>query len=113
MTEEIIAAGARMGDLDLLPSPFPIEDLLNERELRHVKRLYGIGGLSYGNLSQRKDAAPLLDERERRRQVARSRPRAATSCSSRTTTTRTGGSCSACRRTSSRAACRSTRSSTG
>src|SRR4029450_3779860 len=54
--EEIIAAGARLGDLDLLPSPFPIEDLLNERELRHVKRLYGIGGLSYGNLSQRKDA---------------------------------------------------------
>ncbi len=56
VTEEIIAAGARMGDLDLLPSPFPIEDLLNERELRHVKRLYGIGGLSYGNLSVRKDA---------------------------------------------------------
>ena len=56
VTEEIIAAGVRLGDLDLLPSPFPIEDLLNERELRHVKRLYGIGGLSYGNLSQRKDA---------------------------------------------------------
>jgi hypothetical protein len=56
VTEEIVAAGARLGDLDLLPSPFPIEDLLNERELRHVKRLYGIGGLSYGNLSQRKDA---------------------------------------------------------
>jgi ribulose-5-phosphate 4-epimerase/fuculose-1-phosphate aldolase len=55
VTEEIIAAGARLGDLDLLPSPFPIEDLLSERELRHVKRLYGIGGLSYGNLSQRKD----------------------------------------------------------
>jgi ribulose-5-phosphate 4-epimerase/fuculose-1-phosphate aldolase len=56
VTEEIIEAGKRLGDLDLLPSPFPIEDLLNERELRHVKRLYGIGGLSYGNLSQRKDA---------------------------------------------------------
>ncbi len=54
-TEELIAAGRRMGDLDLLPSPFPIEDILSERELRHVKRLYGIGGLSYGNLSQRKD----------------------------------------------------------
>jgi hypothetical protein len=54
-TAELIAAGVRLGDLDLLPSPFPIEDLLNERELRHVKRLYGIGGLSYGNLSQRKD----------------------------------------------------------
>jgi hypothetical protein len=55
VTAEVIEAGARLGDLDLLPSPFPIEDLLNERELRHVKRLYGIGGLSYGNLSQRKD----------------------------------------------------------
>src|SRR6476469_10619411 len=55
VTEEIIAAGARLGDLDLLPSRCPLEDLLSERELRHVKRLYGIGGLSYGNLSQRKD----------------------------------------------------------
>src|SRR5438445_36722 len=54
-TESIKEAGARMGDLDLLPAPFPIEDLLDERDLRHVKRLYGIGGLSYGNLSARKD----------------------------------------------------------
>jgi ribulose-5-phosphate 4-epimerase/fuculose-1-phosphate aldolase len=44
-----------MGDLDLLPAPFPIEDLLDERDIRQVKRLYGIGGLSYGNLSMRKD----------------------------------------------------------
>jgi hypothetical protein len=55
ITEEIKDAGKRMGDLDLLPAPFPIEQLLDERDLRHVKRLYGIGGLSYGNLSQRKD----------------------------------------------------------
>ena len=55
VTEEISEAGRRMGDLDLLPAPFPIEELLDERDLRHVKRLYGIGGLSYGNLSQRKD----------------------------------------------------------
>jgi ribulose-5-phosphate 4-epimerase/fuculose-1-phosphate aldolase len=54
-TEEISEAGRRLDALGLLPSPFPIEDLLSERELRHVKRLYGIGGLSYGNLSQRKD----------------------------------------------------------
>jgi ribulose-5-phosphate 4-epimerase/fuculose-1-phosphate aldolase len=56
VTEEIREAGERLGRLDLLPNPFPLEDLLSERELRHVKRLYGIGGLSYGNLSQRKDA---------------------------------------------------------
>jgi ribulose-5-phosphate 4-epimerase/fuculose-1-phosphate aldolase len=55
ITEELKDAGARLGDLDLLPAPFPIEELLDERDLRHVKRLYGIGGLSYGNLSARKD----------------------------------------------------------
>ena len=55
ITEQIRAAGVRLGDLDLLPAPFPIEELLDEHDLRHVKRLYGIGGLSYGNLSARKD----------------------------------------------------------
>jgi ribulose-5-phosphate 4-epimerase/fuculose-1-phosphate aldolase len=55
VTDSIRAAGVRLQELDLLPNPFPIEDLLTDRELRHVKRLYGIGGLSYGNLSARKD----------------------------------------------------------
>jgi Class II Aldolase and Adducin N-terminal domain len=54
-TEEIAEAGRRIGGLGLLPAPFPIEDLLDEHDLRHVKRLYGIGGLSYGNLSARED----------------------------------------------------------
>jgi ribulose-5-phosphate 4-epimerase/fuculose-1-phosphate aldolase len=56
VTEDVKAAGRRMGDLDLLPAPFPIHELLDERDLRHVMRLYGVGGLSYGNLSARKDA---------------------------------------------------------
>jgi ribulose-5-phosphate 4-epimerase/fuculose-1-phosphate aldolase len=56
VTEQVRTAGERLGDLDLLPAPFPIEDLLDERDLRHVRRLYGLGGLSYGNLSARKDA---------------------------------------------------------
>ena len=55
ITDSIRAAGVRLQELDLLPNPFPIEDMLTDRELRHVKRLYGIGGLSYGNLSARKD----------------------------------------------------------
>jgi hypothetical protein len=55
-TEEIAEAGARIDELGLLPAPFPIEELLDEQDLRHVKRLYGIGGLSYGNLSAREDA---------------------------------------------------------
>jgi len=55
VTEDVSSAGTRLGDLALLPAPFPVEDLLDERDLRQVKRLYGIGGLSYGNLSARKD----------------------------------------------------------
>ena len=56
LTRELGEAGRRLDALGLLPAPFPIEELLSERELRHVSRLYGIGGLSYGNLSARKDA---------------------------------------------------------
>ena len=55
-TASIVAAGRRLDTLGLLPAPFPVEELVDERDLRHIKRLYGIGGLSYGNLSARKDA---------------------------------------------------------
>jgi ribulose-5-phosphate 4-epimerase/fuculose-1-phosphate aldolase len=56
VTADIGAAGKRMQDLDLLPAPFPVHEYLEERDLRHVMRLYQVGGLSYGNLSARKDA---------------------------------------------------------
>jgi hypothetical protein len=55
ITASISAAGSRLDELGLLPAPFPVEELVGERDLRHIKRLYGIGGLSYGNLSARKD----------------------------------------------------------
>ncbi len=54
-TAALAAAGRRLEEWDLLPAPFPLEEVLSRRDLRHVKRLYGIGGLSYGNLSVRKD----------------------------------------------------------
>lgn len=56
-TRALQDAGARLDDMDLLPAAFPIADLLDEREKQHIKRLFGIGGLSYGNLSVREDAA--------------------------------------------------------
>jgi ribulose-5-phosphate 4-epimerase/fuculose-1-phosphate aldolase len=56
VTADIGAAGKRMGDLDLLPAPFPVHEFLDDRDLRHVMRLYSVGGLSYGNLSARKDS---------------------------------------------------------
>jgi ribulose-5-phosphate 4-epimerase/fuculose-1-phosphate aldolase len=55
ITADISAAGRRLDELDLLPSPFPVEEYLSGRDLRHVMRLYSVGGLSYGNLSARKD----------------------------------------------------------
>jgi hypothetical protein len=55
LTQDLRRAGARLAEWDLLPAPFPIERILSPQDFRHVKRLYGIGGLSYGNLSARKD----------------------------------------------------------
>lgn len=55
ITEQLKRAGQKLDAMNLLPAPFPIHEILEPRELRHVMRLYGIGGLSYGNLSARKD----------------------------------------------------------
>jgi ribulose-5-phosphate 4-epimerase/fuculose-1-phosphate aldolase len=55
VTRELREAGKLLDELDLLPSPFPVEDYLSGRDLRHMMRLYQAGGLSYGNLSARKD----------------------------------------------------------
>ncbi len=56
ITESISRAGRKLDDLELLPAPFPMHEILSERDVRHLKKLYGLGGLSYGNLSARLDA---------------------------------------------------------
>jgi len=56
ITRQITEAGRRLDALDLLPAPFPLQEMLSEKDFRHVLRLYGIGGLSYGNVSARHDA---------------------------------------------------------
>lgn len=50
---QICTAGVKLDQMGLLPSPTRIEDYLTENDLRMVRRLYNIGGLSYGNLSAR------------------------------------------------------------
>ena len=55
ITDSIERAGEKLDELNLLPTPFPMDKYLEERDQRHLKLLYGIGGLSYGNLSARKD----------------------------------------------------------
>ncbi|MBT9259958.1 MAG: class II aldolase/adducin family protein [Clostridiales bacterium] len=54
-TRSMAWAGARLDELNLLPAPFPIREILDERDYRHLKKLYQIGGLSYGNLSVRQE----------------------------------------------------------
>lgn len=54
LTRQLSDAGKRLDALNLLPAPFPIHEMVDARDLRHIERLYGIGGLSYGNLSVRK-----------------------------------------------------------
>jgi ribulose-5-phosphate 4-epimerase/fuculose-1-phosphate aldolase len=58
-TAQMLRAGRELDALDLLPAPFPIEEILGPRDLRHVMLLYGIGGLSYGNVSARYRGDPL------------------------------------------------------
>jgi ribulose-5-phosphate 4-epimerase/fuculose-1-phosphate aldolase len=52
-TRQMLRAGRALDALDLLPAPFPLEEILPPRDLRQVQLLYGIGGLSYGNVSAR------------------------------------------------------------
>lgn len=49
-------AGQLLDQMNLLPAAFPIAELLPAREMAHVKKLFNLGGLSYGNLSVRRDA---------------------------------------------------------
>ena len=55
ITASIRRAGKKLDALNVLPTPFPIDEILSEKQRRHLKKLYGLGGLSYGNISARFD----------------------------------------------------------
>jgi ribulose-5-phosphate 4-epimerase/fuculose-1-phosphate aldolase len=55
ITQKMFIAGKKLDEMNLLPAPFPLEKYLSSRDMRQLKKLYGIGGLSYGNLSSRHD----------------------------------------------------------
>jgi ribulose-5-phosphate 4-epimerase/fuculose-1-phosphate aldolase len=59
VTENLKHYGAVLDSLGVLPSPFPLTDLLSQDCIEHLYRLYKIKGLSYGNLSAR-DKIPEL-----------------------------------------------------
>jgi ribulose-5-phosphate 4-epimerase/fuculose-1-phosphate aldolase len=58
-TKRMVQYGRELERLGVLPAPFPIRELLSQRDLQHVYRLFGITGLSYGNLSARESIPEL------------------------------------------------------
>jgi ribulose-5-phosphate 4-epimerase/fuculose-1-phosphate aldolase len=51
----LMAYGRRLAGMNLLPSVFDLDAILDERDRRTVLKVFGIRQLSYGNLSVRRD----------------------------------------------------------
>lgn len=59
VVEEIKRYGRELENLGVLPTPFPLREILSEDALRHLYKIYGITGASYGNLSAREEIPEL------------------------------------------------------
>lgn len=53
ITEQLRHYGGVLDALGVLPTPFPLHDVLSEENIGHLYDLFRIKGLSYGNLSAR------------------------------------------------------------
>lgn len=61
IVEKIQHYGKVLDSLNVLPVPFPLPEVLDEREMRHLYKIFGITGASYGNLSARENIPELGD----------------------------------------------------
>lgn len=61
ITEQMCKYGKVLDELGVLPVPFPLKGFLSEIQMRHLYKIYGITGASYGNLSAR-ERIPELGE---------------------------------------------------
>ena len=59
VVEKIKHYGSELENMGVLPVPFPLKDVLSETAMRHLYKIYGITGASYGNLSAREDIPEL------------------------------------------------------
>jgi len=59
IVEQVKFFGKELDRLGVLPVPFPLRDVLTEDAMRHLYKIYGITGASYGNLSAREAIAEL------------------------------------------------------
>ncbi|MGC8487189.1 MAG: class II aldolase/adducin family protein [Clostridia bacterium] len=55
VTDAMREASRTLDRWELFPTPFPVSEVLPPDDMRHLRHLFGIGGLSYGNLSARHD----------------------------------------------------------
>lgn len=51
--DDIVAYARELKALGVLPTPFPLKELLNQELIDHLYKLFQLKGLSYGNLSIR------------------------------------------------------------
>ncbi len=51
--------GKELDKMGILPTPFPLREVLTEKDLRHLYKIFGITGASYGNLSTRENIPEL------------------------------------------------------
>lgn len=61
IVESIKEYGQVLNNLGILPTPFPLRDVLTEDQLTHLYKIFGITGASYGNLSARERFPELGD----------------------------------------------------
>jgi ribulose-5-phosphate 4-epimerase/fuculose-1-phosphate aldolase len=61
VVEKIKEYGRELDEMKVLPVPFPLRDILGEEDMRHIYKIYGITGASYGNLSARESISELGD----------------------------------------------------
>ncbi len=59
VVEQLTHHGAELDRLGVLPTPFPLRDVLSQSEIDHLYRLFQVKGLSYGNLSAREHVPEL------------------------------------------------------
>lgn len=57
--EKIKHYGKELEHMGVLPTPFPLREILSESAMRHLYKIYGITGASYGNLSAREEIPEL------------------------------------------------------
>ncbi len=55
VTDQMRHASRILDSWNLFPAPYPVVEMLPPADYRHLQLVFGIGGLSYGNLSARHD----------------------------------------------------------